>query len=112
VGGGGNWSGRDYPVPHAKRSADCGARREWIALDFPATPDVEVDPPDGLLDALGIAATYVGKSRFDYLVELADHRKAGRQKGRKAGRQEGRKAARQQGGKAGVRKARGPERHC
>jgi predicted PhzF superfamily epimerase YddE/YHI9 len=44
----------------------------WIALDFPATPDVEVDPPHGLLEALGVPARYVGKSRFDYLVEIAD----------------------------------------
>src|SRR6185369_14821934 len=44
----------------------------WIALDFPATPDVEVYAPAGLLEALGAAARYVGKSRFDYLVELAD----------------------------------------
>ena len=27
-------------------------------------------PPDGLLEALDVAARYVGRSRFDYLVEV------------------------------------------
>jgi PhzF family phenazine biosynthesis protein len=40
-----------------------------IELDFPADPPAAVEPPDGLLDALGVAATYVGQTRFDYLVE-------------------------------------------
>lgn len=47
---------------------------DWIALDFPATPDEAVDAPEGLLDAIGGAALYVGKTRFDYLVELADEK--------------------------------------
>jgi PhzF family phenazine biosynthesis protein len=45
---------------------------EWIELDFPATPDQPADAPDGLLGALGltsVTAKYVGRSRFDYLVE-------------------------------------------
>ena len=44
-----------------------------IWLDFPATPAEPVDPPGGLLDALGGgAARFVGRGRFDYLVELED----------------------------------------
>jgi PhzF family phenazine biosynthesis protein len=43
---------------------------DWIELDFPATPDERVQPPAGLLDALGVSPRYVGRSRFDYLVEL------------------------------------------
>ncbi|MGB3614260.1 MAG: PhzF family phenazine biosynthesis protein [Elainellaceae cyanobacterium] len=43
----------------------------WIELDFPATQVTPVDPPDGLLEALGTRALFVGKSRFDYLVELS-----------------------------------------
>jgi len=44
-----------------------------IWLDFPATPAAPVDPPAGLLDALGGGpAGFVGLGRFDYLVELAD----------------------------------------
>jgi PhzF family phenazine biosynthesis protein len=41
-----------------------------IELDFPATPVAEVSPPAGLLDALGVSARFVGKSQFDYLVEV------------------------------------------
>ena len=43
---------------------------EWIELDFPATPDEPVDAPFGLVEALGTSPVYVGKSRFDYLVQL------------------------------------------
>ena len=45
-----------------------------IALDFPATPATAVDPPDGLLEALGVAgrARWVGRGRFDHLVQLDD----------------------------------------
>ena len=49
-------------------------RGAWIELDFPATPDAAVDAPPGLADALGVQPLYVGQSRFDYLVELADER--------------------------------------
>lgn len=45
---------------------------DWIELDFPATPAAPCEAPDGLTSALGITATSIGKSRFDYLVELAD----------------------------------------
>ena len=43
-----------------------------IELDFPAAPSQAVETPDGLLDALGVKAAYVGKARADLLVELAD----------------------------------------
>ena len=43
---------------------------EWIELDFPATPEQEAAPPPGLAEALGAKPLYVGRSRFDYLVEL------------------------------------------
>lgn len=42
----------------------------WIELDFPATHVKSNDPPDGLLDALRAQARYVGRSKFDYLVEV------------------------------------------
>jgi PhzF family phenazine biosynthesis protein len=45
---------------------------DWMELDFPATPDAPAAPPDGLADALGASPRYVGKSRFDYLIELDD----------------------------------------
>jgi PhzF family phenazine biosynthesis protein len=41
-----------------------------IELDFPAIATVDVEAPGRLLEALGGTATYVGKTRFDYLVEL------------------------------------------
>jgi predicted PhzF superfamily epimerase YddE/YHI9 len=43
---------------------------DWIELDFPATPDEPVDAPPLLLESLGASPRYVGKSIFDYLVEL------------------------------------------
>jgi PhzF family phenazine biosynthesis protein len=47
---------------------------DWIQLDFPATPDEAAEAPPGLAQALGAAALYVGRSRFDYLVELNDEK--------------------------------------
>ena len=41
-----------------------------ITLDFPASPPEPGEPPPGLLDALGVEATYVGQTRFDYFVEV------------------------------------------
>jgi PhzF family phenazine biosynthesis protein len=57
-------------------SGPLAARRDGdgaIWLDFPATPAAPVDPPAGLLEALGGGpARWVGLGRFDYLVELED----------------------------------------
>lgn len=55
------------------RSGLLTARREgaWIEMDFPAQPGTPVDAPAGLAEALGAAPAYVGRSRFDLLVELA-----------------------------------------
>lgn len=44
---------------------------DWIELNFPATPVEATDAPADLLPALGVDAIYVGKNRFDYLVEVA-----------------------------------------
>jgi PhzF family phenazine biosynthesis protein len=54
------------------RSGVLAARRneEWIELDFPAQAAEETSAPPGLLAALGVAAKYVGKNRFDYLIEV------------------------------------------
>src|SRR5258705_5263025 len=43
---------------------------EWIELNFPVTPEEAVAAPPGLAEALGVTPRYIGKSRFDYLVEL------------------------------------------
>lgn len=62
-------------------------RGDWIELDFPARPVEEVAPPEGLAEALGVEPSFVGRSRYDYLVEVAaeesvrnadpDHRRLG-----------------------------------
>jgi predicted PhzF superfamily epimerase YddE/YHI9 len=48
----------------------CG---EWIELDFPATPPVRAAAPPGLTAALGLPGEprWVGRSQFDYLLEVA-----------------------------------------
>jgi len=48
------------------------ARRsgEMIEMDFPATPATEAPPADGLLEALGVEPVHVGRSRFDFIVEV------------------------------------------
>jgi PhzF family phenazine biosynthesis protein len=43
---------------------------EEIELNFPATPEKPASAPPGLIEALGIVPKYVGKSRYDYLIEL------------------------------------------
>jgi predicted PhzF superfamily epimerase YddE/YHI9 len=40
-------------------------------MDFPAEPDGPVSPPPDLAKALGVTPMYVGRNRFDYLVEVA-----------------------------------------
>lgn len=45
-----------------------------IELDFPAVAESASDPADGLLEALGIDAVYVGRNRMDYLVEVASEK--------------------------------------
>jgi len=51
------------------------ARRDgWIDLDFPLTPAEPVAAPPALVAALGVTARFVGRSRFDYLVEVDDER--------------------------------------
>jgi len=46
-------------------------RDDWIELDFPAEPAEACEPPTGLAAALGAEPVWVGRNRFDYLVELA-----------------------------------------
>jgi predicted PhzF superfamily epimerase YddE/YHI9 len=43
---------------------------EWIELDLPCLPDRRVAVPKGLPKALGVRPKYVGRSRFDYIVEV------------------------------------------
>lgn len=46
-------------------------RNEWIELDFPAMPAEESSPPPELANGLGTTPLFVGRSAFDYLVEVS-----------------------------------------
>lgn len=59
-------------VAFSTKSGVLKARRagSQIQLDFPILPDEATEPPPGLLASLNIAARYVGRSKFDFLVEV------------------------------------------
>jgi len=42
----------------------------WIEMNFPATADQPVPAPEGLAEALWARPVYVGKTVYDYLVEV------------------------------------------
>lgn len=42
----------------------------FIELDFPVVPETKSDPPPGLLEALGVEASFFGRNQFDYLIEV------------------------------------------
>ena len=46
----------------------CKRDGTFIELDFPATPVEDSEPPEGLLDALGVQPSFVGKPKFDRFV--------------------------------------------
>ena len=58
---------------HTKSGLLTAERRgDWIELDFPATPDEAASAPPALLESLGIAApVYVGRNKFDFVIELS-----------------------------------------
>jgi PhzF family phenazine biosynthesis protein len=43
-----------------------------IELDFPSRPPSEVEAPAGLVDALGVTPSWIGRDLDDYVVLLAD----------------------------------------
>ncbi len=43
---------------------------DGIEMDFPRTVEQPAEPPPKLTAALGVAPVYVGKNRFDYLLEV------------------------------------------
>ncbi|MGE5221244.1 MAG: PhzF family phenazine biosynthesis protein [Omnitrophica WOR_2 bacterium] len=47
-----------------------GKKDNWIEMNFPATPAITADEPPGLAQALGARMVYIGKNRFDYLIEI------------------------------------------
>lgn len=44
---------------------------DWIEMNFPVKMEEAATAPAGLLESLGVEASYVGKNQFDYLVEVA-----------------------------------------
>jgi PhzF family phenazine biosynthesis protein len=62
----------NQPARFSTRSGllTCERKGDWIEMDFPAEPEEQTAAPPGLETALGVAAKYVGKNRFDYLVEV------------------------------------------
>ncbi len=66
-----NHLARNAPAVFHTRSGRLSAvlRDGWIEMDFPAEPAEAAPAPDGLAGALGIQPTWVGRNRFDYLVE-------------------------------------------
>lgn len=63
---------RSQPLRFSTRSGvlTCTASDNGLELDFPATPAVEADAPPMLLDSLQVKPLWVGKSKFDYLIEI------------------------------------------
>ena len=62
----------DVPAVFHTRSGRLSAelRDGWIAMDFPVEPPDPAPAPDELAAALGAKLTYVGRNRFDYLIEV------------------------------------------
>ncbi len=52
----------------------CMRSGHWIEMDFPATFVEPADAPPQLAEAIGTEFRFVGRSKFDYLVEVADER--------------------------------------
>ncbi len=59
-------------VPFSTRSGVLRAMRqgERFQLDFPICREVKTHPPPGLIEALKVRPVHVGKSQFDFLVEV------------------------------------------
>ena len=50
----------------------CTRMGHWIEMDFPATFVDPAEPPAQLVEAIGAEFSFVGRSKFDYLVHVAD----------------------------------------
>ena len=47
-------------------------RGDWVELDFPATPVTQTPAPPDLLESFEFQPTYIGRSKFDYFLEVAE----------------------------------------
>jgi len=65
-------AGPDEVIRFETRSGVLSAvcRGDWTELDFPATPEEEAECNVDIERALGVPPVYVGRSTFDFLVEL------------------------------------------
>jgi PhzF family phenazine biosynthesis protein len=61
----------DVPARFHTRSGLLTAEKQgtWIEMDFPATPAEPDTSAEVLESALGVTASFVGRTRFDYVVE-------------------------------------------
>jgi PhzF family phenazine biosynthesis protein len=64
---------KSQPARFHSRSGLLTAQKQGdlIEMNFPATLPSPADAPENLLSALSATPKYIGKSRFDYLLELA-----------------------------------------
>ena len=62
----------ESPARFHTRSGLLSAVRKdaWIEMDFPAEPDTQAEFPEDIVNAFGVQARYVGKNRFDFLLEF------------------------------------------
>jgi PhzF family phenazine biosynthesis protein len=62
----------DETIRFSTKSGTLKATRagDGIELDFPLTPEEPAGAPEGLTEALGVKPVYIGRNKFDYLVEL------------------------------------------
>jgi PhzF family phenazine biosynthesis protein len=63
------------PIRFATRAGVLTVRQDpsgAVVLDLQAQPPEQIDPPDGLAEALGAQPVWVGQGGGKYLVELAD----------------------------------------
>jgi PhzF family phenazine biosynthesis protein len=47
---------------------------DMIELDFPSEPESKAEAPPALTESLGVKPLYIGKNRFDYLVEVGSEK--------------------------------------
>jgi PhzF family phenazine biosynthesis protein len=58
---------------HTKSGVLTANRRgEWMELNFPATLEQAAEAPPRMAEALGVQPKYIGKNKFDYLVEVEE----------------------------------------
>jgi len=65
-----------HPIAFHTKSGvlTCTQKSNTIELDFPATPVEAAEAPTGLLDALGVRPSFIGKSKFDRFLVVESER--------------------------------------